>query len=65
MHIENAVMSRRINLYEVPMNTGRLRRLTAGYLISDGGFNGQKQKTTRGAQPSIFSNLLETQSLNR
>ena len=39
MCIENAVISRRINLEEVLENARQLRRLTAGYPISDEEFN--------------------------
>jgi plasmid stability protein len=40
--IENAVVSRRVNLDEVLENARQLRQLTAGYLISDEEFNQAK-----------------------
>lgn len=40
--IENTVVSRRIDLGEVLENTRKLRRLTAGHLISDDEFNQAK-----------------------
>ena len=42
MCIENNVLSRRINIDEVLENARQLRRLTAGYLISDEEFNQAK-----------------------
>ena len=42
MCIENAVISRRINLDEVLENARQLRQLTAGHLISDDEFNKAK-----------------------
>jgi plasmid stability protein len=40
--IENAVMSRRINLEETLENARQLRHLTAGHFISDDEFNQAK-----------------------
>ena len=40
--IENAVVSRRIDLGEVLENARKLRHLTAGHLISDDEFNQAK-----------------------
>jgi len=42
MCIKNTVISRRINLDEVLEDARQLRRLTAGYPISDEGFNQAK-----------------------
>jgi hypothetical protein len=56
MCIENAVMSRRMNLYEVPENAGRLRRLTAGHLISDEKFNRAKAENYKGSPTQRFRN---------
>ena len=42
MCIENAVISRRINIDEVLENARRLRQFTTGHLISDEEFNQAK-----------------------
>ncbi|MGM0451966.1 MAG: FitA-like ribbon-helix-helix domain-containing protein [Thermodesulfobacteriota bacterium] len=44
MCIENTVISRRINLDDVLDNVRQLRRLTAGYPISDEEFNQAKSE---------------------
>jgi hypothetical protein len=55
MCIENAVMSRRMNLDEVPENASRLRRLTAGHLISEEKFNRLKVENRLIKRPIMFS----------
>jgi antitoxin FitA len=45
--IENAGMSRRIDIDEVIENARRLRKLTAGHLISDEKFNQAKAEVRR------------------
>jgi hypothetical protein len=54
MCIENAVMSRRMNLYEVPENAGLLGRLTAWHLISGEKFNRAKAENYKGSPTQHF-----------